>query len=87
MNHALENYRDDYYNRNYLSQYYNTSTPAARIRNRFIGQPTGFTPPIFNNMPSGTDFSSINQSSSSNRGYGYNNYVPANTGMGIHILN
>lgn len=86
MNHALENYRDDYYNRNYLTQYANNSTPSARIRNRFVGQPTGFTPPIMN-MPFGPSFSGFNQSFSSNRGYGYNNYIPANTGMGVHILN
>ncbi len=84
MNNALENYRDDYYNRNYLTQYANT--PTSRIRNRFVGQPTGFTPPIMN-LPFGPSFSGINQSFSSNRGYGYNNYIPANTGMGIHILN
>ncbi|MCM1338237.1 MAG: hypothetical protein NC191_01025, partial [Muribaculaceae bacterium] len=87
MNRALENYRDDYYNRNYLSQYYSNSlSPTARIRNRFTGQPTGFTPPIYTS-PFGSGFSGINQSFSSNRGYGYNNYIPANTGMGVHILN
>ena len=85
MNNALESYRDDYYNRNYLTQYAN-NTPSSRIRNRFVGQPTGLTPPIMN-LPFGPSFSGINQSFSSNRGYGYNNYIPANTGMGVHILN
>ena len=43
MNNILANYRqDDYYNRNYLADY-NRRTPAQRIMNRFIGQPTGFT--------------------------------------------
>jgi len=87
MNHALENYRDDYYNRNYLTQYYNNSTPAARLRNRFIGQPTGFTPSIINTPFGTSSFPGINQSYYGNRGWGYNNYIPANMGAGIRILN
>jgi hypothetical protein len=80
MNNALEAYRDDYYNKNYLTQYYTNSTPSARIRNRFIGYPTGFSPQVF--MPYG-----INGNYATNRGYGYNNFLPANIGTGVHILN
>lgn len=87
MNNALENYRDDYYNRNYLSQYYSNSTPATRIRNRFLGQPTGFTPQITNTPFGFSSMPGINSNYSHNRSYGYNNFVPANMGAGIHILN
>lgn len=89
MNNILANYRDDYNNKNYLADYYGYNrNPAQRILNRFMGQPTGFTPSII-----GTPFDSygsfpggINRGYYSNRGYGYNNSVPASMGAGIHIL-
>jgi len=89
MNNILANYRDDYNNKNYLADYYGTNrNPAQRILNRFLGQPTGLTPSII-----GTPFDSygsfpggINKGYYSNRGYGYNNSVPASMGAGIHIL-
>ncbi len=83
MNMVLENYRDDYYNRNHLSQYYANSSVRNRIRNNLYGQPTGFTPPIFDNTFNQTGINTFN---SSNRGFRYNNFVPANMGVGIHIL-
>lgn len=87
MNNILSNYRDDYNNRNYLADYYSNRTPAQRIYNRFIGQPTGFTPSIINS-PFGSNFFNPGFSSSytGNRGYGYNNSIPAVTGAGIRIL-
>jgi hypothetical protein len=81
MNNVIEAYQDDYYNRNYLSQYYTKSTPTARLHNRFVGTPTGFSPQIF--CP---NYSGINGVYGTNRGYGYNNFVPANTGIGVRIL-
>ncbi|MGN0030822.1 MAG: hypothetical protein ACI37Q_02565 [Candidatus Gastranaerophilaceae bacterium] len=86
MNYILSNYRNDqsaYYS-NYLSDYYDTSTPINRIRNRLIGTPTGFTPPIYNYNYG--NLNGINRSFSSNRGYAYNNSIPMSTGAGIHIL-
>ncbi len=88
MNNIMANYRQDYnYNRNYLSNYYDNSTPVSRIRNRFIGQPTGYTPQIYN-TPFGSNFYSPGFSSSNitNRGYSYNNGIPMTTGAGIQIL-
>ena len=86
VNNILANYRQDY-NGNYLPNY-NRTTPAQRILNRFIGQPTGFTPPIMN-----TPFNeygrpySLNQGTFNNRGgYRYNNELPAAAGFGIRIL-
>ena len=89
MNNILANYREDYNDRNYLSDYYGVNrNPAQRILNRFLGQPTGFTPPVMN-LPF-NDYGrpyGINRSLYNNRGgYIYNNETPANTGIGIHIL-
>ncbi len=88
MNNILSNYReDDYNNRNYLADYYSNTTPAQRVFNRFVGQPTGFTPPI-THTPFGSGSYRPGYSSSyyGNRGYGYQNSIPAITGAGIHIL-
>lgn len=86
MNNILANYHgDEYYNRNYLADY-NRRTPAQRIMNRFIGQPTGFTPSIID-TPFGGSFSpAFSRGYTSNRGYGYNNSIPAMTRAGIRIL-
>ena len=87
MNRALENYRDDYYNRNTLTQFANSSNFGGRIRNRFIGQPTGFTPQIIQTpFSSGSFIPGINYGQASNRSYKYGNFVPANMGAGITIL-
>jgi len=83
MNMVLENYRDDYYRRNNLSQYYANSSIRNRIRNNLYGQPTGFTPSLFGNTFNPTG---INTYSSNNRTFRYNNFIPANMGAGIHIL-
>lgn len=87
MNNVLTNYRgNDYNNRNYLADYYNNTTPGQRIMNRFMGQPTGFTPQIMN-TPYGTGYRpGYSSSYYGNRGYGYNNSIPAMTGAGIRIL-
>ena len=87
MNNIIANYRNDY-NRNYLTDTYGrTPTTAQRILNRFIGQPTGYTPPIVNTPFNDYGYPiGINRSYSGNRGYGFNNYIPANMGAGIHIL-
>ena len=54
--------------------------------NRFIGQPTGFTPSIID-TPFGGSFSpAFSRGYTSNRGYGYNNSIPAMTRAGIRIL-
>lgn len=91
MNHILANYQDDYYNRNYLAEdYYNNSRriPSRRIYNRYAGQPTGYTPSIIDNPFNFNNFTpTFSRGFSSNRGYGYNNTIPAMTGAGIHILN
>lgn len=88
MNNILANYRDDYNNRNYLTDSYSNSTVVDRIRNRMIGQPTGFSPSVINATPfgMGTYNPTFNRGFTSNRGYGYSNSIPATTGMGIHIL-
>lgn len=87
MNRALENYRDDYYNRNYLTQFANPQSFGRRIRNQFIGQPTGFTPPIINTpFASNGIMPGINYAGSHNRSYRYGNHIPANMGAGITIL-
>jgi len=88
MNNIMANYQDDAtYTRNYLSNYYDNSTPVSRIRNRIIGQPTGFTPQIINS-PFGSNIYSpgFARSNVTNRGYRYNYGVPMNTGVGVHIL-
>lgn len=88
MNNIMANYQDDAtYTRNYLSNYYDTSTPIGRIKNRLIGQPTGFSPQIIN-TPFGSNYYSpaFARSNISNRGYRYNYGMPMNTGVGVHIL-
>ncbi len=88
MNNILANYRDND-NNTYLSDYYGSNrNPAQRILNRFLGQPTGFTPPIMNSpfdyggFPAG-----INRGIYNNRGgYAYRNEMPASAGFGVHIL-
>jgi hypothetical protein len=82
MNNILANYKDDFNNKNYLSEYYSTSTPSQRIRNRFIGQPTGFTPPI---VPYPAYSPQYNRGYTSTRGYGYP-ITPAITRAGVRIL-
>ncbi len=88
MNNVLSNYRNNYdaYNRNYLSNFYDNSTPVSRIRNRLIGVPTGFSPQIYNAPFGSFGNNGINRSFTSNRGYGYRNDIPMTTGAGIHIL-
>ncbi len=87
MNNILANYReDDYYNRNYLADYYNRRTPAQRIMNRVIGQPTGFTPSIIDTPFAGSFSPTFSRGYTSNRGYGYNNSIPAMSRAGIRIL-
>lgn len=86
VNNILLNYQDRYYN-NYLSNSRNPDTLAQKILNRFIGQPTGFTPPIMNTPYNGYGYPvGINRYNTSNRGYNYSNTVPANVGAGIRIL-
>jgi hypothetical protein len=82
MNNVLANYKDDYNNKNYLTEYYSSNTPYSRVRNRIIGQPTGLTPPI---APY-TVYPQFSRGFSSNRGYGYHNSIPAMTNTGIRIL-
>jgi hypothetical protein len=82
MNNILANYKDDFNNKNYLSEYYSTNTPTQRIRNRFIGQPTGFTPPI---MPYPAYAPQYNRGYTTTRGYGYP--IPQTvTRAGVRIL-
>ena len=85
MNNIIANYRKPAYGDGYYSS---AKTPAQWILNRFIGQPTGFTPPVMNSpyneygMPYG-----INRGYYNNRGgYTYNNEMPASAGFGVHIL-
>lgn len=87
MNNILANYRNDYNNYS-ANRYSQNSSPAQRILNRFIGQPTGFTPPVMN-LPF-NDYGrpyGINRGFYNNRGsYVYNNEMPASGGFGVHIL-
>ena len=88
MNNILANYHSDY-NGNYLSDYYNSTsrTPAQRIMNRFIGQPTGYTPPITNSYFDSGNFGAVmNRAHYSNRGYRYRNTLPAGMGAGLRII-
>lgn len=88
INHILANYRDDYSANNYSSYTYNR--PVQKLRNRFVGQPTGFTPSIID-MPFGSGFGNgfgpgYSQGFTSNTGYGFLNTIPAMAGAGIRIL-
>lgn len=88
INHILANYNSNN-NRNYIADY-QYRKPVQRVRNRFIGQPTGFTP-SFIDMPFGSGFGNrygtgYNQSFGSNTGYGFLNSIPAMTNAGIKIL-
>ena len=86
MNNIISAYQND--NNSTMAQYYGTNrNPAQRILNRFIGQPTGFTPSIVSTPFDAYGYpSGINRSNFSNRGYRYNNFMPSTTGAGIHIL-
>ena len=88
MNNILSNYKKYYdYNKNYLSGYYDNSTPANRIKNRFIGQPTGYTPQIINTTYGYNPYyPGYSRNFTTNRGYRYNNSLPVTTGAGIRIL-
>lgn len=88
MNNVLANYRDDYNNRNYLSNYYNNPTPRSRINNRIFGQPTGFTPQIINTPFGDNPYMTpgFSRGYTNNRGYGYRNVIPATSRAGITIL-
>ncbi len=71
------------------SYYSRTSnyTPTRRIYNRFIGQPTGFTPPIMNSPFHRNSFGPrINRSIYRPRTFGYNNFYPTSSRAGIRIL-
>ena len=88
INHILANYRDN--DSNFVAQQQYNRRPIQRIRNRIIGQPTGFTP-SFMDMPFGSGFGSsfgpgYNQSFGTNNSYGFLNTIPAMAGAGIHIL-
>lgn len=92
INHILANYKRDY-NRRYVADY-QTNKPIQRIRNRVIGQPTGFTPSMMD-MPFGGGFGNAfgrgfapgySQGFGTNTGYGFINSIPAMTGAGIRIL-
>lgn len=84
MNRILANYRDTYYD-SYLPDNRNKST-AQKLIDRFVGQPTGYTPPIINTPFNDYGYPiGINRNYASNRGYRFNNYTPT-TGAGIHIL-
>lgn len=85
INNILLSYQDKYYN-NYLSNN-RDDTIAQKLLNRFIGQPTGFTPPVMNTPYNEFGYPvGISRFNSGNRGYRYNNTVPGSMGAGIHIL-
>lgn len=85
MNNILANYRNDYYYNNYLPNNRN-KTFGERLMDRFIGYPTGYTPPVMNTPYNDYGYPiGINRGYTSNRGYGFHNYSPS-TGAGIHIL-
>ncbi len=88
INHILANYRDN--DSNYIVQQQYNRRPIQRVRNRFVGQPTGFTP-SFMDMPFGSGFGNgfgpgFNQSFGTNTGYGFLNTIPAMAGAGVRIL-
>lgn len=85
INHILANYSENTGSR-YIADY-PTYRPVQRVRNRVIGQPTGFTPSIMD-MPFGSGFggNGINRSYRTNTGYGFLNTIPAMTGAGVRIL-
>ncbi len=89
MNNILANYRrNQYQSNNYLSNYYDNVPRRRGLLNRFIGYPTGFTPPIINTNP----FDNIRTPGFSrgfvnNRGgYSYRNSYPTTGGIGVTIL-
>lgn len=91
MNNVLANYRGDYMGSGYFtSNTGNYTSPSFRNRiiNRFIGQPTGFTPALSNSNFMNSAFGpSYNRSYYGSNGWGYHNsYNPTMTGAGIHIL-
>ena len=90
MNNILSNYRKDYdddYSAYTQSQFRNANTTAQRLLNRFIGQPTGFTPPIMNSPFDSYGYpAGINRYNRYNNGYGYNNSIPMRAGAGVHII-
>jgi hypothetical protein len=86
VNNILMSYKNQYYD-NYLPRKSNDDSIAQRLLNRFIGQPTGFTPPVTNTPYNDFGYPmGINKFNNSNRGYSYNNTLPATAGAGVHIL-
>lgn len=87
VNQVVSAYNNSY-TRNYLPAYANS--PQFSFRNmfrNFVGVPTGYTPPIVNTPFNDYGYpAGISRGYSTNRGYGFNNYIPANVGAGIHIL-
>ena len=85
MNNVLANYRGEYMG-------YNTYSSSKNLRNRiidrFVGQPTGFTPALSNSNFINTFGPSYNRGFyTGNNGWRYqNSYNPTMTGAGIHIL-
>ena len=90
MNNVLANYRGDYMGSSYFAGNENYATPSLknRIINRFVGQPTGFTPALSNSNFMNTTFGpSYNRGYYGSNGWGYHNsFNPTMTGAGIHIL-
>lgn len=90
MNNVLANYRGDYMGSGYFAGNENYTTPSFknRIINRFVGQPTGFTPALSNSNFMNTTFGpSYNRGYYGSNGWGYHNsFNPTMTGAGIHIL-
>jgi hypothetical protein len=82
MNNILTSYKDDYNNKHYMSEYYSSNSPSQMMRNRFMGQPTGFTPPVTPYPPYSPQY---------NRGYsttqGYGSPIPqTSAGASVRIL-
>ncbi|MBR1424421.1 hypothetical protein IJ579_02535 [bacterium] len=78
MNNIVENYEN--------GTAYNNSL-KNRLINTFIGQPTGYTPPVYPSPYINTYGPSYMQGTYGNNGWGYHNIVrPVMTGAGIHIL-
>lgn len=72
------------------TNYYSTTSnysPRRRLYNRFVGRPTGFTPPIMNSPFHRNSFGPrINRNVYRPRTFGYNNFYPTSTRAGITIL-